>query len=154
MFALPPDCADVDPFSMAQPAPLVFLPPDLTGEQARHLLAHELGQLVLRHSRPGSREAHVEAGKFAAAFLMPRTAVIAAMLCSADPHRLASARQHVGSHHQKPSSAACATWSHPAPRVPQVLDRLRALNTAPVGDQRPAPAGVARARVVNRAARL
>jgi Zn-dependent peptidase ImmA (M78 family) len=91
VFALPPDCADVGPFSTAHPAPLVFLPPNLTGEQARHLLAHELGQLVLRHSRPGSREAHFEAGKFAAAFLMPRTAVIAAMLGSAEPHRLASA---------------------------------------------------------------
>lgn len=57
VFALPLDCTDVGPFSTSHPGtPFVFLPPDLTGEQARHHLAHELGQLALGHSRLGSRE--------------------------------------------------------------------------------------------------
>ncbi|WP_374214011.1 ImmA/IrrE family metallo-endopeptidase [Streptomyces sp. A3M-1-3] len=56
------------PFSTSHPrTPFVFLPPNRTGEQARHLIAHELGHFILRHSRLGSRDAHFEAGKFAAA---------------------------------------------------------------------------------------
>ncbi|MGM9385706.1 ImmA/IrrE family metallo-endopeptidase [Streptomyces antibioticus] len=64
-------------------APFVFLPSHLDGEQARQHLAHELGQLVLGHSRPGHRDSRTAAAQFASAFLMPRTAVVAAMLRTA-----------------------------------------------------------------------
>ncbi|MFE7272518.1 ImmA/IrrE family metallo-endopeptidase [Streptomyces sp. NPDC057623] len=92
IFALPLDCADVGTFSTRHTGtPFVFLPPHLTGEQAREHLAYELGQLVLGQSRPGHRDSHAAAVQFASAFLMPRTAVIAAMLRTATPDRLAAA---------------------------------------------------------------
>ncbi|KOT65820.1 MULTISPECIES: ImmA/IrrE family metallo-endopeptidase [Streptomyces] len=69
--APPPDCADVGAFSTRHPGtPFVFLPPDLTGEQARQHLAHELGQLVLGYSRPGIRDSYVASARFVSAFLI------------------------------------------------------------------------------------
>ncbi|UQA91572.1 ImmA/IrrE family metallo-endopeptidase [Streptomyces halobius] len=92
IFALPTDCGDVGSFSTRQSGtPFVFLPSHLDGEQARQHLAHELGQLVLGHSRPGHRDSRTAAIQFASAFLMPRTAVVAAMLRTATPERLAAA---------------------------------------------------------------
>lgn len=114
IFALPTDCGDVGAFSTRQSGtPFVFLPSHLDGEQARQHLAHELGQLVLGHSRPGHRDSRTAAIQFASAFLMPRTAVVAAMLRTATPERL---------------TAAASAWGVPTSAV---LHRLHDLKLLP-----------------------
>src|SRR5262249_43172639 len=51
---------------------------DKSGERGRFDSAHELGHLALhRQGGPRSREAEIEADRFASAFLMPRASVLA-----------------------------------------------------------------------------
>jgi Zn-dependent peptidase ImmA (M78 family) len=80
VFSLPRDSASVNAFSVwHREAPFIFLTTDKSGERGRFDAAHELAHLVLhRHGGPGSRTAELEADRFASAFLMPRSSVLAA----------------------------------------------------------------------------
>jgi len=79
VFSLPVDSASVDAFSVWYgDVPFVFLNQMKSGERSRMDAAHELAHLTLhRHGGPRSREAEVEADKFAGAFLMPAGDVLA-----------------------------------------------------------------------------
>jgi Zn-dependent peptidase ImmA (M78 family) len=79
VFSLSVDAKEVDAFSMWQDGvPYVFLNTHKTSERSRYDAAHELGHLVLhQHGAPKGRQVEVEADRFAAAFLMPESGVIA-----------------------------------------------------------------------------
>lgn len=70
--------------------PFIFLSARKSGERGRFDAAHELGHLVLHgeHESPRGREAEIEANRFAAAFLMPRSSVLAAGLRHASVDRI------------------------------------------------------------------
>jgi Zn-dependent peptidase ImmA (M78 family)/DNA-binding XRE family transcriptional regulator len=70
VFSLPQDCADAGPFSCRHAGtPYVFLDPTASPDQARFDAARELGHLT----RNGDAQA------FAAAFFLPRAAILAAI---------------------------------------------------------------------------
>jgi Zn-dependent peptidase ImmA (M78 family) len=79
VFSLVEKCVEVDAFSLwRNDVPFVFLNTMKSGERARFDAAHELGHLILhRHGGPQGREAETEADRFASAFLMPSTSVLA-----------------------------------------------------------------------------
>jgi Zn-dependent peptidase ImmA (M78 family)/DNA-binding XRE family transcriptional regulator len=79
VYSLVHDSRSVDAFSFWWgEVPFMFLNTMKTAEHSRFDAAHELGHLLLhRHGGPTGREAEAEADKFAAAFLMPRSDVIA-----------------------------------------------------------------------------
>ena len=80
VYSLAIDAAEVDAFSMwRQQIPYVFLNTLKSSERARFDAMHELGHLVLhRHGSPdGGQEVEKAANDFAAAFLMPRSSVLA-----------------------------------------------------------------------------
>lgn len=79
IFSLAERCVEVDAFSLWRGSiPFVFLNTMKSGERARFDAAHELGHLVLhRHGGPQGREAETEADRFASAFLMPISSVLA-----------------------------------------------------------------------------
>lgn len=79
VFSLPIDSAKVDAFSVWQNnIPFVFLNPMKSGERGRFDISHETGHLCLHgHGVPRSRQAELEADRFASAFLMPRADVLA-----------------------------------------------------------------------------
>lgn len=82
VFSLGLEYADVDAFSFWRGrTPFVFLNTLKTGERGRFDAAHELGHLVLHSEErePVGKAAEVEANRFAAAFLMPRDAVLSRM---------------------------------------------------------------------------
>lgn len=82
VFSLGLEYADVDAFSFWRDrTPFVFLNTLKTGERGRFDAAHELGHLVLHSEErePVGKAAEVDANRFAAAFLMPRDAVLARM---------------------------------------------------------------------------
>jgi Zn-dependent peptidase ImmA (M78 family) len=70
---------DVDAFSLWKAGtPYMFLNTLKSGERGRFDAAHELGHLVLHaHGSPAGRESEFEANRFASAFLMPRSSVVA-----------------------------------------------------------------------------
>lgn len=75
--------------------PFIFLSTAKSGERGRFDAAHELGHLVLHGeyqtlNRPTTE---VEANRFAAAFLMPRSAVLAQGLRDATPARILQAKR-------------------------------------------------------------
>jgi Zn-dependent peptidase ImmA (M78 family) len=75
VFSLPVDSLKVDAFSLWHRGkkPFVFLNTKKSAEHSRFDAAHELGHLTLHtHGVPRSREAELEADRFASAFLMPR----------------------------------------------------------------------------------
>lgn len=77
--------------------PFVFLSTGKTGERGRFDAAHELGHLVLHgeHQVASLRPtAEAEANRFAAAFLMPRSSVLAAGLANATVDRILMAKSH------------------------------------------------------------
>lgn len=86
VYSLASDCREVDAFSLTwRGVPFVFLNTSKSAERSRFDAAHELGHLVL-HSEsvpPQGRRAEEEANRFAAAFLMPRQAVVARQLRNA-----------------------------------------------------------------------
>ncbi|KAF0957306.1 helix-turn-helix domain-containing protein [Rhodococcus sp. T7] len=90
---------DIDAFCFFRDTtPYVFLNTSRTGERQRFDAAHELGHLVL-HSEldmepSTSKEREVEANQFAAAFLMPRTAVFAQSMSGASLDRILAARSY------------------------------------------------------------
>jgi len=79
VFSLSEDCRHLDAISLWDGAtPYVLLNTIKSPERSRFDAAHELGHLVLhRHGSPTGRQAEEEANTFAAAFLMPREALIA-----------------------------------------------------------------------------
>lgn len=79
VFSLSEKNYEVDAFSFWRGgAPFCFLNTMKTAEHSRMDAAHELGHLVLhRHGPPKGKEVESEANEFAAAFLMPRTQVLA-----------------------------------------------------------------------------
>lgn len=82
VFSLAEDCLEVDAFSLwRRGVPFVFLNTKKTSEHSRFDAAHELGHLVLHshHELPQGRPAEAEANQFAAAFLMPRTRLLASV---------------------------------------------------------------------------
>jgi Zn-dependent peptidase ImmA (M78 family)/transcriptional regulator with XRE-family HTH domain len=82
VFSLPIDSLKVDAFSVLHrgTTPYVFLNTKKSAEHSRFDVAHELGHLTLHthtHGGPsGSRDAELEANRFASAFLMPRGDVL------------------------------------------------------------------------------
>jgi Zn-dependent peptidase ImmA (M78 family)/DNA-binding XRE family transcriptional regulator len=86
VFSLPPECRSIDAVSLRWlGTPLVLLTTGKTGERRRFDLAHELGHLLLHTEREGFQgpQAEDEANRFASAFLMPRSALLARPLRSA-----------------------------------------------------------------------
>lgn len=96
VFSLASDCTDVDAFSFRwKGTPFVFLNTARTAERSRFDAAHELGHLVL-HSGfqpPAGSYPEQEASRFAAAFLMPRSGVLARGLRRATSDRILKARR-------------------------------------------------------------
>lgn len=79
VFSMAENTRAVDAFSTwRSERPYVFLNSQKSAERQRFDAAHELGHLVLhKHGGPHGREAETEANQFAAAFLMPRSDVLA-----------------------------------------------------------------------------
>lgn len=74
--------------------PFIFLSTIKSGERGRFDAAHELGHLVMHgeHQTPHGPPAELEANRFAAAFLMPRSSVLAAGLRNATVDRILRAK--------------------------------------------------------------
>lgn len=95
VFSLPEEIAEVDGFSFWwHGTPYVLLNPRKSGERGRFDAAHELGHLVMHGQQDGppTREAEMAANRFAAAFLMPRSSVLAASLQHATVDRILAER--------------------------------------------------------------
>ncbi|PWK90333.1 Zn-dependent peptidase ImmA (M78 family) [Lentzea atacamensis] len=90
---------DVDAFCFIRDStPYVFLNTSKSAERQRFDLAHELAHLVL-HSEQDmelstSKERESEANRFAASFLMPRSAVLTQSMRSASMARILAARSY------------------------------------------------------------
>ena len=97
VFSLADDCREVDAFSLIRDdRPFAFLNTDRSAERQRFDTAHELGHLLLHAGAPRvhGRDREAEANRFAAAFLMPRRAVIAQGLREATLDRVLAAKRH------------------------------------------------------------
>jgi Zn-dependent peptidase ImmA (M78 family) len=97
VFSLADDCRDVDAFSLIRDdRPFVFLNTDRSAERQRFDAAHELGHLLLHSgaARVHGRDREAEANRFAAAFLMPRRAVVAQGLREATVEAILVAKRH------------------------------------------------------------
>jgi Zn-dependent peptidase ImmA (M78 family)/transcriptional regulator with XRE-family HTH domain len=95
VFSLTEECIDVDAFSLYwKGTPYVFLNTRKSGERGRFDAAHELGHLVLHseESRPCGPEEERQAHRFAAAFLMPRSSILAQGLRNAPLDRVLQAK--------------------------------------------------------------
>ena len=95
VYSLTPENAVLDAFSLYSGAqPFVFLSTGKSGERGRFDVAHELGHLVLHgeHQPLHGPDAEVAANQFAAAFLMPRSSVLAAGLRHADVNAILAAK--------------------------------------------------------------
>jgi Zn-dependent peptidase ImmA (M78 family) len=96
VFSLADDCREVDAFSLIRDdRPFVFLNTDRTAERQRFDAAHELGHLLLHagRERVHGRDREAEANRFAAAFLMPRRAVVAQGLREATVEQILVAKR-------------------------------------------------------------
>lgn len=97
--ALRHEYSDIDAFCFLRDStPYVFLNTSKSGERQRFDAAHELGHLVL-HSDiemdpSTSKEREAEANRFAAAFLMPKSAVLAQSMRAASLDRVLAARSY------------------------------------------------------------
>ena len=91
VYSLTAENAQLDAYSLFwHTQPFVFLSARKSGERGRFDAAHELGHLVLHgeHETPHGLAAEIEANRFAAAFLMPRSSVLAAGLRHATVDRI------------------------------------------------------------------
>lgn len=81
VYSLAEDCETVDAFSLWRgDQAFVFLNTLKSAEHCRFDAAHELCHLVMhRHGTPSGQQAEHEANRFASAFLMPRTGIIASV---------------------------------------------------------------------------
>jgi Zn-dependent peptidase ImmA (M78 family)/DNA-binding XRE family transcriptional regulator len=91
------DLAEIDAFSFARDGvPVVVLNTFKSGERQRFDLAHELGHLILHDEREmtpaDSKDREAEANRFAAAFLMPRSGILAQDMRGASINRVLRAR--------------------------------------------------------------
>jgi Zn-dependent peptidase ImmA (M78 family) len=79
VFSLAQDTKDIDAFAVwLHQVPFVFLNTGKTAERSRFDAAHELAHLVLhRDAAQANRDLEAEANRFASAFLMPRSSLIA-----------------------------------------------------------------------------
>ena len=87
----------MDAFSLIRDdRPFAFLNTDRSAERQRFDAAHELGHLLLHAGAPRvhGRDREAEANRFAAAFLMPRRAVLAQGLREATLDRVLAAKRH------------------------------------------------------------
>ncbi|OLF19615.1 hypothetical protein BU204_01525 [Actinophytocola xanthii] len=94
VFSLVQEIRDVDAFSLyIENQPFVFVDTGKTEERQRFDAAHELGHLVMHQGRERAqgRDAERQADRFAAAFLMPRTDILAHNLRNASPDQLIEA---------------------------------------------------------------
>jgi Zn-dependent peptidase ImmA (M78 family) len=99
VFSLADDCREVDAFSLIRDdRPFVFLATDRSAERQRFDAAHELGHLLLHAgaARVHGRDREAEANRFAAAFLMPRRAVLAQGLREATVEQILLAKRRWG----------------------------------------------------------
>jgi Zn-dependent peptidase ImmA (M78 family) len=111
---------DVDAFSFYRSGTtFTFLDTSKTAERLRFDAAHELGHLCLHaeHGVPHGKEAHAEANRFAAAFLMPRDSVFAAGLHNATATQIirAKSRWHVSAialTHRLHTLGLLTDWTH------------------------------------------
>jgi inorganic pyrophosphatase/Zn-dependent peptidase ImmA (M78 family)/transcriptional regulator with XRE-family HTH domain len=95
VYSLTRENKELDAFSLYWDGhPFAFLSTGKSGERGRFDVAHELGHLVLHgeHEPLDRPDAEVEANRFAAAFLMPRSTVLAAGLRHADVDRILAAK--------------------------------------------------------------
>lgn len=95
--ALRHEYTDIDAFCfVSDSSPYVFLNTSRSGERQRFDAAHELGHLVLHGEQDmdpsTSKEREAEANRFAATFLMPRTAVLTQSMRNASLERILAAR--------------------------------------------------------------
>jgi len=91
VYSLTAENAQLDAYSLFwHTQPFVFLSTRKSGERGRFDAAHELGHLVLHgeHETPHGPHAELQANRFAAAFLMPRSSVLAAGLRHATVDRI------------------------------------------------------------------
>jgi Zn-dependent peptidase ImmA (M78 family) len=96
VFSLAEECVEVDAFSFYwKGTPFVFLNTMKSGERGRFDAAHECGHLVLdsEHAIPHGPEAEQHANRFASAFLMPQSSVIAQRLNNATVDRILAAKR-------------------------------------------------------------
>ncbi|WP_053386379.1 helix-turn-helix domain-containing protein [Leucobacter japonicus] len=97
--ALRHEYSDIDAFCFVRDStPYVFLNTSKSGERQRFDIAHELGHLVL-HSDidmdpSTSKERESQANRFAASFLMPKSAVLAQSMRAASLDRILAARSY------------------------------------------------------------
>ncbi len=79
VFSLPIDSSVIDAFSVwHKNKPFIFLNPTKSGERGRLDVGHETGHLVMHYQGiPRSRQVESEANRFASAFLMPASDVLA-----------------------------------------------------------------------------
>lgn len=89
--------ADIDAFCFVRDSvPFIFLHTSKTGERQRFDAAHELGHLVLHSEHEmapsESKVREAEANQFAAAFLMPRSAILSQSMSNASQERILAAR--------------------------------------------------------------
>jgi Predicted Zn peptidase len=81
IFSIPRESDSISAFSFwSAERPFIFLTTDTSGERGRYDCAHEIGHLVLHRQSgalPRSRQVEAEADRFASAFLMPRSSVLA-----------------------------------------------------------------------------
>lgn len=95
VFSLAEDFLDVDAFSIWwKSTPYIWLNTRKSGERGRFDAAHELGHLVLHGEldRPCGPIEEDEANLFAAAFLMPRSSVVAAGLGHSNAQRILASK--------------------------------------------------------------
>jgi Zn-dependent peptidase ImmA (M78 family)/DNA-binding XRE family transcriptional regulator len=95
VYSLTAENAQLDAYSLYwRTQPFIFLSTTKSGERGRFDAAHELGHLVLHgeHEMPHGPGAELEANRFAAAFLMPRSSVLAAGLRDATVPRILRAK--------------------------------------------------------------
>lgn len=96
VYSLTGENSHLDAYSLYwRTQPFIFLSTTKSGERGRFDAAHELGHLVLHgeHRVPHALGAEQEANRFAAAFLMPRSSVLAAGLRYATVTRILHAKK-------------------------------------------------------------
>ena len=96
ILSIAPEARSVDAFSFYwYGTPYVYLDTSKTAERLRFDAAHELGHLVLHceDGVPHGRDAEQQAHRFASAFLMPKTAVLAAGLHNASLEQVLRAKK-------------------------------------------------------------
>lgn len=142
VYSLTEEFLNVDAFSMHwNGTPVMWLSTRKSGERGRFDAAHELGHLVL-HSEERSPEGPVqedEANRFAAAFLMPRSSIIAANLHHATASRILSAKQQW--------KVAAMALTHRLHELGQLTDweyRQACIQLARLGYRRGEPGGITR----------